>query len=208
MRAAAILLGLLLATAGTASAQERPEFGFKVGPTFASMDFGEEDFGYDMRTSVGGGGFLVLRPGSRVALQLEALFRPGGARITDDTEGSTAAVKFLLNYFEAPVLARVTVMRSATRSFYIFAGPAPAMRLSAKLESSATGSGFTSGTLDDISEEIKRFEVSGVAGAGMNIGTHIVVDGRYTWGLTKINKTAEDGSVKNRSLTFLVGYRF
>ena len=114
MRVVAMCLALLVVTAGTASAQVQPQVGVKVGPTFASMDFGE-DSGYSVRTSLGGGGFLVLRPDRRLALQLEALYRPGGAKATEEIEGIDASSKLLINYFEVPVLARLTLTRSATR---------------------------------------------------------------------------------------------
>ena len=206
MRVVTIVLGILLAGAASAAAQPR-EFGFKVGPTFASLDFGM-DSDYDTKVSVGGGVFGVLPLNERIAVQLEGLFRPSGASQKLEIDDFSATSKLLLNYFEVPTLVRVTATRSASRSFYVFAGPSFAMKLSAKLESSSTGGGFTSGTLDDIGEDIKRFEVGAVAGAGVNIGRHLVVDGRYTWGLTKINETSPEESLKNRALTFLVGYRF
>ena len=205
MRVGTMALLVWLAAAGMAAAQDKPQFGFKVGPTFASIDFGD-DGDYGSRIGVGGGGFVVLRPGERLALQLEALYRPSGSKLAE-LEGVDVTFKYLLNYFELPVLGRVNVTRSPSRAFYVFGGVAPAIRLSAKFETSASGTGFTQGSLDDISDDIELFEFSAVAGAGMDIGPHIVVDGRYTWGLTKLNDTADE-SLKNRTLTFLVGYRF
>ena len=44
-------------------------------------------------------------------------------------------------------------------------------------------------------------------GAGVNFG-RFTVDGRYTFGLSNINKETEEGKAKNRTLAFLAGYRF
>ena len=48
-----------------------------------------------------------------------------------------------------------------------------------------------------------------VAGAGMDIGQYLVIDGRYVWGLTNIDRSSTaDLTVHSRVLTFMAGVRF
>jgi hypothetical protein len=53
-----------------------------------------------------------------------------------------------------------------------------------------TGGGFSY----DISSEIARFEVGLVAGGGVDVGRYGVIDARYFWGLTDVNRNATDGN--------------
>lgn len=208
MRFAVIGIVLLLSCGvATASAQQR-QFGVKIGPTIASVDddaAGEES-AYGRRISLGGGGFVVLPLSGRFAAQIEALFAPKGGKLPSGQEEVT--VKLLLDYFELPVLLRMTATRSATRSFHVFGGPSLGFRTNAKREVSTSGGGFRTGYADDIGEEVKRLELGLIAGGGVDVARHVVIDARYFWGLTDVNRDSTGGSIRNRALTILAGYRF
>lgn len=204
MRFAVIGVVLLLSCGvATASAQQR-QFGVKIGATIAAVDYdaaGEESE-YGRRISLGGGGFVVLPLSGRVAAQIEALFAPKGGKLPSGQEEVTA--KVLLDYFEVPLLLRMT----ATRSFHVFGGPSLGFRTNAKQEVSTSGGVFRTGHADDIGEQVKRLELGLVAGGGVDVGRHVVIDARYFWGLTDVNRDSTGGSIRNRALTILAGYRF
>ena len=198
---------LLSCGVATAGAQQR-QFGGKIGPTIASVDdeaAGEES-GYGRRTSLGGGGFVVLPLSGRFAAQIEALFTPKGAKLQSGQEGVTMTL--LLDYFELPLLLRMTATRSATRSFYVFGGPSLGVRTNAKQEVATSGGAFRSGTTDDIGAEVKRLELGLIAGGGVDLGRNAVIDARYFWGLTDVNSDSTGGRIRNRALTILAGLRF
>ena len=55
---------------------------------------------------------------------------------------------------------------------------------------------------------MERFDLGLVAGAGLEFG-RFVIDGRYTWGLSNINKDeSEDVKIKNRVFAVMAGIRF
>lgn len=207
MRYAWIGLVLVLACGVTPAAAQGREVGVKLGPTFATVRFDQDSAGgYDTRVALAGGGFAVLPLSGRLAVQLEGLLSPKGGRLPDGEED--VEVTLVLDYFELPVMARVTIARSPSRSFHVFAGPSVALRTNAKYEVKSTAGDFANGYSDDIRDEVKRVEFGVNAGAGMNAGRHVVVDARYYWGLTDVNRDTSDGAYRNRTLTVFAGYRF
>ena len=204
----AVSLAVVL-LASPVEAQQR-QFGIKAGPTFVAVAVDDEDdveAEYKRRVAASFGGFAVLPINERVAAQIELLWNPKGGKLTSQSEAGSLKLK--LDYIEVPVLARFAVTRSASRSFFVFGGVAPAIRTSAKVESSVTGGGITYGDSVDVGVDYERFDVGIVAGAGVDIGQWIVIDGRYSWGLIDVNHNPEvTTSVKNRALTFMAGVRF
>src|SRR5688500_16963125 len=84
-----VLLFLLLFGAPSSARAEERHFGAKAGPNFAvlSLDADYEGESYDRRIAVGGGGFVVLPVNQRLAVQLEALYNPKGAKLFDEELG-------------------------------------------------------------------------------------------------------------------------
>jgi hypothetical protein len=208
MRAGWIAIVCLLSIGvGTASAQNG-RFGGKVGMTasdavFESLD---DDPGYGNRVFVSGGGFYVQPITGPLALQLEALFMAKGGEYGDDSTQTTYTL--MLDYLEIPALARINVVRRSSHSIYLFGGPAVDFRINAKFRTAA-GRPVRSGVNEDISSTVNLFDLSMTAGGGVDIGRHAVVDARYSWGLTDLNKDATDGhGVRNRALTVMAGFRY
>jgi hypothetical protein len=61
---------------------------------------------------------------------------------------------------------------------------------------------------EDIDEFVESFDFGIVFGAGFETG-NFVLDGRYTWGLSNINKDDTDPTnVKHRVISLMAGVRF
>ena len=200
----AAVMGLVAICAVSPAHAQPVEFGAKVGPSFGVLTADPEGEDYERRIAASGGGFLVLPITGRIGVQIEALFSPKGAKLYAEDLGLTSTL--LLDYLDFPVLARIGAESSA---FHVFAGPYVGVRVRAKRQISASGGGITSGERTDMSAEVERFDWGMVAGAGMHRGQRLVIDGRYAWGLTDVNKDTSLGiRFRSRVLTILAGVRF
>jgi len=209
MRLLVITTGILLfAAVSTAHAQAR-QVGGKVGLTAASPSYesAEDDEGYGNRVFVSAGGFLVQPIRGPLAFQLEALFVPKGGQL-DAHDTAHTVYTLILNYIEIPALLRVAAARSSSHSIYFFGGPAAALRIDAKFRT-AVGRPVTSGVEENLSSNVKVYDFSAVAGGGVDIRRHLVIDARYDWGLTNANRGAPSGhGIHNRAFTVLAGFRY
>ncbi len=208
MRTAVIVMVVLSCGTGLARAQGRREIGAKVGVTSAAMVFetAEDDPGYGHRIYVSGGGFVTMPMRGPLAFQVEALYVPKGGEIVDKDSATTTTL--MLDYLEFPALARIRVSRSPSHAVYLFGGPSAGWRLNAKYRVSA-GTTLKSGQTDDISDQVKRLEYGVLAGGGVDIGRHAVIDARYSWGLSEVNRDAGDThGARTRAFTVLVGFRY
>jgi hypothetical protein len=202
MRSAGIVLALVLVCGGTAFAQQPAAFGVKAGVNFANLNFeGEDaDVNFDRRTGLVAGLFVVVPSNSPFALQAEALYSQKGAQIEEG--GFTSKVR--LNVLEVPVLARFSTPASSGASFHVFGGPSLGFKLSAEAVDSFEGEEETT----DLDDDVKSFDLGLVLGAGVEFG-RLVIDGRYSWGLTDINNDdSEDVKVKTRTFSIMAGFRF
>jgi len=208
MRVLALMMGgMLLGGTSTALAQDR-QFGVKAGVNVAATEFsGDAAGGYDeRRIGAIGGAFAVFRLQPRLALQVEALYSQKGSKVTVDEDN---AVTLELEYLDLPVLARIDIAAWESNGVHVFAGPSVGYRLSANTRLSNTAFDFANGTVVNIEDDIARFDLGLVVGAGADIGRRLVVDARYTWGLNNVNKDSSDGvQVKNRVLSVMAGIRF
>jgi hypothetical protein len=186
-----------------ASAQEQPAaVGVKAGMNFSNLNFDGDgaSLNLDQRKGFVGGLFVVWPATGRVALQTEALYSQKGAQM----EEGDASGKIKLDYIDVPVLGRFSSPVSGGTSFHVFAGPSFGFRVSAKAESSFGDEEES----EDIDDDVERFDLGLVAGAGLEFG-RFVIDGRYTWGLSNINKDeADDVKIKNRVFAVMAGIRF
>ena len=203
MRVCAIVMGLLVGSASAAAAQEpAAAIGVKGGVNFANLQFEGEgvDVSFDRRTGFVGGLFVIWPANSRVALQTEALYSQQGAEIEE--QGASGSIE--LDYVTVPVLLRVSSAPSGQASFHVFGGPSLGFRVRAR--SSGSFEGETSS--EDISDDVERFDLGVTTGAGVEIG-RLTIDGRYTWGLSNLNKDESDElEIKNRVFSVMVGVRF
>jgi Outer membrane protein beta-barrel domain len=195
-----VLTVIVLAVPGAALAQGLT-YGAKAGVTMGTLSFDPEsggDFGYRIGLAVGG--FVALPLGSRLTIQPEGLFNQRGAKADDEGLETTIA----LDYIDVPVLVKYAVTHGGSRSFFVFGGPSAAF----KVRSRATAT-FGDTTIDlDADEDIESFEFGVVAGGGVDFGKWSI-DGRYSWGLSNLNKDDEDDvKLRSRAFSVLAGIRF
>jgi hypothetical protein len=207
LTAAAIAAGALLAGHAQASAQT---IGFKVGPTFSKLHSTDDNDGSETLKSFGGGGFLRFGM-MGLGMQGEVLAITRGVSFTDS--GVDADLK--ITDLEVPILARFGAGTGMV-SPYLMVGPTFGFELSCKVTADVLGTSNT-GDCDDAGEgpdsdfPRKKFDVgaTGVGGLEFKAGPGaLLVEGRYTYGLTKINDDDSGEKVTNRTWAIMAGYSF
>lgn len=204
--AAAGIAAAIVALPPSALAQHR-QFGAKVGPSFTGIVLAEDDGqDYHPRIAASGGGFIALPLTPRVSVQLEAMSSPKGARL--DEAGTGVRQTLVLRYFEVPALVRVRGPVLGVGIPYFLAGPYFGIRTSAKAQLSTIINSIKTGVTDNADPLIERFEGGLIVGAGLDIRRHLIVEGRYSHGLTNVNRVAGSPRFINRGLSFTTGVRF
>ena len=192
----------LLVFGSTANAQEAA-VGFKGGVNFANLSFDadEADVSFDQRIGFVGGLFVVWPASGPIALQTEVLYAQKGATIEEGSASGTIELDFI----EIPILLRASSTPSSGGvSFHVFGGPSLGFRVRAHAESTFDGQTEE----EDLDDEVESFDFGLVAGAGLEVG-RFVVDGRYTWGLSNLNKEdEEDVKIRSRVVSVMAGVRF
>ena len=196
MRIWSLVCGALIVCASPSFAQGL-HVGVKGGLNVANNDVSDtEGASFDPRLGIVAGGFVTLPVTSWLDLQAEGLYSEKGSRV----QAGGGEAKLILNYFEVPVLGRVRL----GRIFYAAAGPSMAFRLQAK--SRVRFSGSTEEV--DVSEQVEQFDFGVAMGGGVQLGV-LIIDGRYTLGLTDVDKDKTDSStIKNRAISVTAGFRF
>jgi len=204
MKRVCVLIGVValaaLAVPSAATAQGLT-FGAKGGVTLGTLSFDPEDSAdYGYRIGLAVGGYVALPLGSRLTIQPEGLFNQRGAKASEEGLES----KIALDYIDVPVLVKYAITRGGSRSFFVFGGPSAAF----KVRSRATAT-FGDTTIDlDADDDIESFEFGVVAGGGVDFGKWSI-DGRYSLGLSNLNKDPEDDvTIKSRAFSVLAGFRF
>jgi hypothetical protein len=62
-------------------------------------------------------------------------------------------------------------------------------------------------TVQDVKEEVKKYDLSAALGAGWDLPFGLTLDARYNLGLSKINDNEADPSAKNQVFQVSVGYK-
>jgi hypothetical protein len=193
---------ILLAFAGTASAQVQPSI--KAGINFASLN-GEfdEDEGDEtqMQKRVGGvfGAGVSIPTSDRVTFDLDFLYSQEGVKLKGGQAGDSDAT-LRLDYIRIPMLFRIGV-GSGTGGYFLV-GPSVGIRVNAKVKSDEGGT-------EDVSGDYKKADIGIAVGAGANI-RKFFLQGTYMFGITDTNKGSGDTTFDNRNsvITALVGVRF
>ena len=198
MRKAVITVALLVAVLGMASpAAAQAAFGVRVGANFANLSFDPDDEqDTSTRTGLNVGGFASIPFNARFAFQPEVLYSQQGSKASED--GFEATLK--LDYVNVPLLAKIN-LSSGQNPVSLLVGPQIGFRTGAQVESE--------GVEVDIEEQTESTDWGLVIGMSATVGKFVVLDGRYTWGLSNINADPEDNQkVKNRVFTVSVGVMF
>jgi hypothetical protein len=162
---------------------------------------GEEDgrsLDWQLRPVVGV--FVTWHALSWIDLQPELLYAMKGAKGQEFDIPS----RLLLDYLEIPVLARKLLGSPHAMAWYVVGGPSFGYRMRAK-----TRADFGDAIEEiDVSDDVERFDLGVAVGGGMEF-RRVVVDARYTHGLTDIDKdTSDDVKVANRAVSVTVGFKF
>jgi hypothetical protein len=189
------LTAALLVCAATAHAQD-VSVGVKAGFNLANVSIDDPGDIADPknRTAFVAGLFVTVPAGGLLAFQPEVLFSMQGSNFNQGSD--SGALK--LDYVQVPLLARIKPAKSPVG---IVVGPALAFRTRAKLSVEGEDEEL------DFKDQVKGNDVGFVAGVVVDVA-HVVLDGRYTWGLKNIAKDPDDGEVKNRVFSLTLGFRF
>ena len=142
------------------------------------------------------GGFFTYNFSPTFALQPEFLYTMKGFSVPV----LGVDIDFKMDYIEIPVLFKFQ-FGTGTAKPCLFAGPAVAFMVSAKLE--------VLGESVDADELWKSTDLGLVFGGGIDfpVGSGMVTfDGRYTMGMSKIPDAGGEIDIKNANISFLVGY--
>ena len=189
-----VLLGLTALWPAVGQAQE-VKAGISSATISFSPDSGSQELSETERLTGFAAGVAFLLPGgSRGGIQVEALFHQKGARnlLRFDDE-------LRLGYLEIPVLIHLDVYQRDPRAVYLVAGIAPAFTVRATYRDD--------GESEDVKDDIEDFDIGLVGGIGVEL-KRLNLEARYTHGLRSAFQDGDlDGSFKNRTLLFTVGYR-
>lgn len=180
--------------------------GVKGGVTLAdvpnSLDaFDEPGASTSLRVGFAAGGFLSIRFGGGFSIQPEVLFTQKGVKLEVSDGGLSSNVKYQADYLDVPVLARVTFGKGVRG--YLFAGPSFDIKLNAKMKIGIMGESDE----EDISDDVEDFEFAVVFGGGVELGP-LLLEARWSEGLSNINVDPDEPELKTRTILFLVGFRF
>jgi outer membrane immunogenic protein len=192
------LVVLVLLCGSQATAQET-SWGVKGGVNLATLSSEDPDTDFKYRIGLVVGGFFTWPLGAHLDLQPEGLFSQQGAKLSDTAVVATIKIESLV----VPILVRYK-LRPSGRGLVFFAGPSLGFKLSAKATAEAGGQN----TNDDIGEALESFDYGVVFGAGWEAG-RFSIDGRYTWGLSRLGVDEDDSDkTTHRVITVLAGVRF
>lgn len=161
----------------TASAQLKMSSGLKTGLSMATV-YGDDTRGADMKPGFIGGLVFAFNINDAFAIQPEVLYCQKGTQ----NEDSSLTIKVKLDYVEIPVLMKLTLPTTGSMRPFLYAGPAFAFKVSAKMGVSSSGSG----SVDMDIENVKSTDLGLTVGGGLSFGlsrSRLSLDVRYTRGL-------------------------
>lgn len=205
------LLTLLLLLAFTFNSYAQ-SIGPKAGINIAS--WAGDDIFDDYGSTIGlqFGAVAVIPVSDKFAIQPELVNLQKGSSLELDFLGDKIETTSTLNYFEIPILARITVTEGPTQVF-INAGPSIGFGLSGTVKSEAGGE-ETEEDIDFDEDGLSSFDFGIAVGGGVQFEAgpgHFFVDVRYLLGLAGLDDTEPEEDqidVFNRGLGASVGFLF
>ena len=187
----------VLGVFGVTEARAQDRGGVRVGLNLANLSGNDTaDLGdTDSRAGLVVGLFGVVPINPNFAFQPELLFSQQGAKVEDGSDDATIK----LDYIQIPLLARIRLGTSPSAPVYALFGPSFGFRTKFEVEVDDENI--------DIEDQTEGHDIGLVAGVAVNAGP-AVVDARYTWGFTNLDKTGDGSDIKNRVFSVSVGFRF
>ena len=208
---AGITMTALAALVVAIPARAEVRVGVLAGANVAKLQSSEEDPDVTLSSKTFLAAGLVVDVGltKRVSLVLEPMYiQKGGKLELRNFFGEDVAASLRFSYIELPVLLKVSKSTGRVRP-YLLLGPSVGYRTSVKTKDEVTGEEESP---DDANEIFEKWDFGVGAGGGLsfNVGRSTVfAEGRYTWGLARVNKDEDDdASIKHRGVQVLVGFTF
>ena len=158
------------------------DFGPKIGANFSVLDT-NTDASEESITGLTAGLFLEIRLPTSLSFQAELLYSEQGADLNSDVLSLSEEIN--LDYLQVPILGKFRFLKIVN----IHAGPQFGF-LTNDVES------------DNIDIDTEDFDISAVAGVGVEIGK-LRADLRYNFGFTE---TIESIEAKNQYYSVAIGY--
>ena len=174
---------------------QQVRFGLDPGLALSRGDYQPHE-GLDQRIFAGfdGGALLEIGVASKFKLQPELNYSIIGLELNDGQNEAT--IKF--RYVDVALLAKLGVCKNVN----LFAGPQVGFLTWAKRDSSFTNE------MIDLKNDFKDHDYGLVAGAEYKLGNHIFLSGRYYHGLYNVAESWNDFVLRNRYISFRIGYIF
>ena len=174
----------------------------QAGASLATLG-GSDVASADSRIGMKVGASAIFPLSANLDLQFGAAYAAKGA--TQQEFGVDMAFEF--DYFEIPLLLRLSPSVDGTISPHFTVGPALSFRLKCSVSGSAEGFDI-SGDCDE-DPDAKSMDFGAMAGAGIDIATSgslsVSLDLLYNFGLSSISESAD---TKNRAFSILAGVTF
>ncbi len=187
-------------------------FGIRTGINSATVNV-EDESGLNVepesRTGLDIGLMLEIGLTEDFSIQPEIHYMQKGFEQVFEILGDEFESELSLNYLEIPILAKYSFGSETVRGF-VNAGPSLGYALSGKTIESFNGDKEET-DLDFEEEEFSRLDFSFALGGGIGFKTGpatIFVDVRYLLGLSNLDDSENDTTVRNRGLGFAVGAMF
>jgi hypothetical protein len=206
----AIVSVVLLAALGATPAQGQSagqaaapssRYGFGVLGGMNSSDLYNPDFVVELREELSGGLFVERRLGGRFGVLLEAAYAPKGATLGDRT--------LAMDYVEVPLLLTFSASEKGRNRYLFLLGPSMDVKVRTQLE------GLPEEQQDYLSDFVRGSAFNVVVGAKVEYGVGkkgaLVIEARYSYGLTEVFDAAADDSdsgTRTRTTAAFFGYRF
>jgi hypothetical protein len=178
--------------------------GFKLGASMSNVSVEGTTGATDWTTAFMGGGFIRFGFG-RLGIQPEILSVRKGAELDNDGTDDDAVH---IEYIAVPVLLHLPLTYGASFAPYIIGGPEFAFDIGC--QQSIAGGSDVDCNGDILPLETRRSVDIGLsAGGGFAFAVGpgaLLLEGRYTWGMTNVNDSADEVEVRNRSAYILGGY--
>ncbi len=216
------LLFVILLSATPARSQHY--IGVIGGVNYANLNIDLEppDDDFDRLTRFGLGAVVGLNLHKNLTLHFEPMYlRKGGKQRAFALELGNAEFSYKAATIEIPVFLKAGIDSGVLRP-YLLAGPIFGLILDTSLEVKAAGLELE-GDADEISKTVE-FGLGFGGGLDLSVGKHtIFVEGRYTFGLTRVNKDGtvpvqagditqnielEGATVKTTGLQIMTGFAF
>ncbi len=209
------LVAVFALSSASVYAVEGLSAGAKAGLNIATL-YGSDVEDAKMKIGAAFGGFVNYSINDNIAVQPELLFSMKGAK--SEFEEEILGVKFSmketmkLSYLEIPILAKVSIPMEGKVKPVLLIGPSLGILLSAKDKIEMEAAGVSASAEVDIKEIIKPIDFGLVFGGGVDVAElgpgNLTVDARYTLGLTSIDDSGLDLSMKNGVISVMAGYSF